>query len=438
MRTAVLAFAAGAIVVGAHNPLQARQGASTQTSFAFSLATTDSTAIPLASIVSNAPSQATQTLRTTFAPGTIPTGVSGAPPLPNAALLVPSNYPALDVVVPTDSPEVQQWIKDVATSGFAIPNITQTVAGGCPANLQAAADTTRCWWTCGGCVNSTDIVSCPDPLTWGSTFDDGPAPYTPNLLQFLEENNLRTTFFEVGSRVISRPLITQYQYMTNHQIAVHTWSHPSLTTLTNEQIIGELGWSKKIIKDVIGVTPTHFRPPFGVDRVRAIAAAMNLKTVIWTRISPEATFDTDDFDLASGVSTPSEVLQNWDHIKDNATVLKTGFILLEHDLFQQSVDIATGYIYPDALAHQPPFKIQTVIECMHKPLNDAYIETNDNSTNPVASGGAPALSPGASGSAQATGGGSGNSSSSNGKSAATCVAPPLALVFTFVLTMAFF
>ena len=46
-----------------------------------------------------------------------------------AALLVPSDYPALDVVVPTDSPEVQQWIKDVAASGVIIPNITQTVAG---------------------------------------------------------------------------------------------------------------------------------------------------------------------------------------------------------------------------------------------------------------------------------------------------------------------
>ena len=53
--------------------------------------------------------------------------------------------------------------------------------------------------------------------------------------------------------------------------------------------------TKKIIKDVTGVTPTFWRPPFGdVDnRVRAIATAMGLQTSIWTRISPTATFDTE-------------------------------------------------------------------------------------------------------------------------------------------------
>ena len=44
---------------------------------------------------------------------------------------------------------------------------------------------------------------------------------------------------------------------------VHTWSHPSLTTLSNEEIIAELGWSRKIIKDILGVTPNMMRPPFG-------------------------------------------------------------------------------------------------------------------------------------------------------------------------------
>jgi peptidoglycan/xylan/chitin deacetylase (PgdA/CDA1 family) len=51
--------------------------------------------------------------------------------------------------------------------------------------------------------------------------------------------------------------------MGQHQIAVHTWSHTSLTTQTNEEIIAELGWSKKVIKDVLGVTPNTMRPPYG-------------------------------------------------------------------------------------------------------------------------------------------------------------------------------
>ncbi|KAF7306607.1 Chitin deacetylase [Mycena indigotica] len=463
------------VAVAASEPLQARQSqapasgsagltsgaaAPPQSSFPFSLATTNPTAVPLASIVSNAPSQATTPLPTTFAAGATPTALKGAPPLPNAAALVPSNYPALDVIVPTNSPEVQQWIREVNSSGITIPNIAPTVAGGCPANAQAAADTSRCWWTCGGCVAPSDITTCPQQLSWGAAdirrrpvpLHRKPAaipraeqPQVDILLGRLAHNfvapNHAVPVHDRPSNRCSHASCSNLQRGTRSDAffsLLCSWSHPSLTTLTNEQIIGELGWSKKIIKDTLGVTPTHFRPPFGdIDnRVRAIAAAMNLQPVIWTRISPLATFDTDDFDLHSGASTPSKVLQNWDYIKGNATTFNSGFILLEHDLFQQSVDIATGYILPDALVHQPKFNIAPVITCLNKPMEDAYIETNDNSTNPIASGGAPALSSGAPGSAQATSGG-GGSGSNTGNAAFAVAAPVTVLSLTFALIAGF-
>jgi hypothetical protein len=78
------------------------------------------------------------------------------------------------------------------------------------------------------------------------------------------------------------------------------------------------------------------------------------------------------------------VLQNWEYILGNVTTMNTGFIVLEHDLFEESVEVATGYILPDALAHQPPFSIKPVVECQKLTLADAYIETNDNKTNPPA------------------------------------------------------
>ena len=208
--------------------------------------------------------------------------------------LAPTNYPTLDKTPPTDSPEVQQWIQEVANSGITIPDIDPTVAGGCAANPAAAANTSRCWWTCGGCTAADDVTACPDKLTWGLTYDDGPALYTGNLLAYLDSVDLKATLFIVGSRAISYPALLREEYMAQHQLGVHTWSHPPMTTLTNEQVIAEFGWTKKIIKDVTGVTPTFWRPPYGdVDnRVRAIATAMGLQTSMWTRISPTATFDT--------------------------------------------------------------------------------------------------------------------------------------------------
>ena len=177
--------------------------------------------------------------------------------------LSPANYPALDTPPPTDSDEVQQWIAEVAQSGVKIPDIPPTVAGGCAANPAVAANSSVCWWTCGGCTRSTDITTCPQQRQWGLTYDDGPAVYTPNLLSYLEQVKLLATLFVVGSRCISFPGLLQQEYITGHQIAVHTWSHPYLTTLTNEEIIAELGWTKKVIRDVLGVTPIIMRPPYG-------------------------------------------------------------------------------------------------------------------------------------------------------------------------------
>ncbi|KAI0095263.1 carbohydrate esterase family 4 protein [Irpex rosettiformis] len=285
---------------------------------------------------------------------------------------------------PTDSPEVQQWIQDVKNSGITIPNIPPTVLGGCAANPQAAADASRCWWTCGGCTRTTDVTTCPDKLTWGLTYDDGPALYTPNLLNYLDQHNLKSTFFVVGSRAISYPALLQEEYLGQHQLCVHTWSHSYATTQTTEEFIAELGWTKKIIKEVTGVTPLYWRPPYGDidDRIRAIGLAMGLIPVMWTRISTTATFDTGDFNIAGGLTSASQVLQNWEDIIGNASQIKTGFIVLEHDLFAQTVDIATGYILPAALANNPKLDIKPVISCLNKPLSDAYAETNDNTTNP--------------------------------------------------------
>lgn len=48
---------------------------------------------------------------------------------PLVSKINPANYPALDVVPPTDSPEVQQWIAEVAATGIVIPDFSQTYNG---------------------------------------------------------------------------------------------------------------------------------------------------------------------------------------------------------------------------------------------------------------------------------------------------------------------
>ncbi|KZV81925.1 carbohydrate esterase family 4 protein [Exidia glandulosa HHB12029] len=321
------------------------------------------------------------------AAGSKPTGFPNAPAMPDISSwksLPVSRYPFLDHPPPTDSPEVKQWISEVAASGIGIPDIAPFKEGDAntgmcdvPENKARIGNDTECWWTCGHCARATDITTCNEKLTWGSSFDDGPAPYTPDLLQFLGGKKLTTTFFVVGSRVVDKPDYLQAMYAAGHQIAVHTWSHWSLTTQTTEEIIAELGWSKKIIKDAIGVTPKYMRPPFGDidDRVRAISMAMGLTPIIWTTPSQTESFDTFDWSVQEGSQTAEGALAKFNAMLDSATKIDTGFIVLEHDIFESEVSLAMGYFLPAALAHKPAFKIQSIRECIGMPVADVYAET---------------------------------------------------------------
>lgn len=324
-------------------------------------------------------------LTATYEPGARPTGISGAPALPPLSDFDASAFPPWDRVPPTDTPEVQEWVRQVKESGVQVPGFERTTldpggGGLCGANVEAARDAeARCWWTCNQCTRTEDVSACPAPLTWGLTFDDGPSPWTPKLLDYLDEQDLKATFFVVGSRVVQYPQILQAEHMRGHHIAVHTWSHSSLTTLTNEQLIAEFGWTKKAIKDVLGVTPLYFRPPYGDidDRVRAIARAMGLTAIMWTTNHGRA-FDTEDWQIPEGIVNGVDVVDNFDGILATAPGLGSGFIVLEHDLYPQTVEIAVDYIIPEALSFEPKLKVQSVIACMGQSLDDAYVETNRN------------------------------------------------------------
>ncbi|KAH7104989.1 glycoside hydrolase/deacetylase [Auriculariales sp. MPI-PUGE-AT-0066] len=351
-------------------------------------------AMALNKISPNEPSPATSTLPVTQA-GAKPSGIPNAPALPDISNWDGvSKYPTWDKVPSTTSPQVIEWIDEVRNSGVVIPDIKPhivTGSGDCQAaaNVPRVNNDTECWWTCGHCTRNTDVVDCKSAKNWGSTFDDGPSDYTNELLLYLEQAKIKSTFFVVGSRVAQRPKTVQTQYLLGHNVAIHTWSHTALTSQSTEQIIAEFGWSKKVIKDVLGVTPLYIRPPYGDidDRVRAIAKAMNLTVVIWSVTGTQQapiSFDSFDFDVAAGEKTAAEGVAQFQSLLGTASTYANGFTVLEHDLFWPQVKLAVGYYLPGAL--QAGFKITSVNECMSVSNADAYSETSSVKTLPGGSG----------------------------------------------------
>lgn len=79
------------------------------------------------------------------------------------------------------------------------------------------------------------------------------------------------------------------------------------------------------------------------DRVRYISLQMGLTPIIWTSTGGN-TFDTRDWQIGGGVVNATDVYTNFEsYLTTAATSLASGFIVLAHDLYQQSVELAVSF-----------------------------------------------------------------------------------------------
>ena len=81
-----------------------------------------------------------------------------------------------------------------------------------------------------------DDVDCSQVKCVALTFDDGPSPYTDRLLQILNDNDARSTFFLIGNKVAANPAGAKRIADAGMEVANHTWEHPNMTTIPPEDI----------------------------------------------------------------------------------------------------------------------------------------------------------------------------------------------------------
>jgi peptidoglycan/xylan/chitin deacetylase (PgdA/CDA1 family) len=97
----------------------------------------------------------------------------------------------------------------------------------------------------------------------------------------------------------------------------------------------------KAIKLAVGVTPKYWRPPYGNtdDRIRAIANALGLQTVMWQT-------DSNDWQVGSTNVTPQQVDSNYQSLIQNAENGAFDSVSLQGWIGAPLIDfIAVGLIY---------------------------------------------------------------------------------------------
>jgi len=117
------------------------------------------------------------------------------------------------------------------------------------------------------------------------TFDDGPVPSTtPKILQVLDKEGVKATFFVVGKMVEKYPSLLKEIWEKGHDVGNHTYSHPDLTKLSKQDIQKELDKTRILIKKTTGKDMYLFRPPGGRydNKVIVTTTLTGYKMILWT------------------------------------------------------------------------------------------------------------------------------------------------------------
>ncbi|TQN69753.1 Chitin deacetylase, partial [Colletotrichum shisoi] len=118
------------------------------------------------------------------------------------------------------------------------------------------------------------VFACKRPNSIAFAIDDGDPTYAQEVMEVIRSENIKVTFFTVGAplRDPSTNLSNIYQDMMTqgHQMALHSYTHPKMEGLPNNDAIA---WEYKQDIDAVsdmfnGLKTKYFRPPFGNEGAR--------------------------------------------------------------------------------------------------------------------------------------------------------------------------
>ena len=107
--------------------------------------------------------------------------------------------------------------------------------------------------------------------------------YTDKLLEVMEAENVKCTFFMVEFWTKKHPDYVKKISDAGHEIGTHSATHPYMSTLDKSAIERELTTSKQAIESITGKTVEVFRPPYGDydDLLIDTAFSLGLYTIQW-------------------------------------------------------------------------------------------------------------------------------------------------------------
>jgi peptidoglycan/xylan/chitin deacetylase (PgdA/CDA1 family) len=148
------------------------------------------------------------------------------------------------------------------------------------------------------------------------TFDDGPGPYTPQILSILLRMHVPATFFEVGFSEKYFHASTAAIVARGYPIGDHTEDHAPMSHLSAKLQARQLLQQTAAIGDLGAPFPRMFRPPYGLwnGATMTLLKKYRMLMVLWT-------VDTNDWQRPGAQAIINSAVQG----------AKPGAIILMHD-----------------------------------------------------------------------------------------------------------
>ncbi len=160
------------------------------------------------------------------------------------------------------------------------------------------------------------------------TFDDGPSKYTEDILDILDEYNVKATFFVVGKEGEESKKRLEMIRERGHSIGMHSYSHDYTDIYESlGQFRSDFLKSKKYLYDTLGIESNFYRFPGGSSN-----ALSDLSMQVFIDFLEEQGVEYYDWNISSGDG--SSTLMPAEIIVENCTksIEKYGTaIILMHD-----------------------------------------------------------------------------------------------------------
>ena len=157
------------------------------------------------------------------------------------------------------------------------------------------------------------------------TIDDGPHPsLTPRVLNQLRQRNVKATFFLIGEQVKMYPGIVRQMLADGHEIGNHTYTHATLTRLSDAGVTREIdSATAAVVEATGGYRPHVFRPPGGAFTTRQrewLRRDYGMPTIMWS-------VDPRDWQIRNTAHVQQQMIAG----------ARPGGILLCHDIHATTV-----------------------------------------------------------------------------------------------------